>query len=288
MSAWSDIANFLGGNTLSRDANQWSGDVLHAIVPGGGGTTSGTGPGQFSGPSIVGNSASPPTTSAQASANTTTQDLINQLSGLSYGQTQGGGAAGLATQLAKQLQSLPAADAEKYITALTKADPDSTLGTDIANDISPQPSSSSAQNYGFDPLDLGAIFSQTMAPWLAQQSTASNNAMAGTAAQMKQALGGASPAFQQAYGAVIPEMTGAAQLASGAANTQAVAGPEIDDLVSSLTNAVQQAKLTQAAAQNEPYVAAGAGTGTLPTSTSATSAQQVLNALTQKVTGTSS
>jgi len=204
-----------------------------------------------------------------------------QIASLSFGQEYGTGVAGMAKQLAQELQGMPAKDAQKLMSQIAGTP----LATDIANILSGQPATGApaATSYGFDPLSLGKVFSQTLAPWLAQQQTLSNQGMSSLANQMQSALAGASPAMRQAYSTAIPSLE-AAQRQSNLGTTQAVAvAPEWDAMIAQLTQATAAAKAAQAAAQAEPYWAATTGTGTIPgtpgtTSTSGQS-QQILNAI---------
>lgn len=209
-------------------------------------------------------------------------DLTSYINKLTEGQVSGSQAESTAKMLAQHLSGMKASDAASVIAALGKTAP--TVATDLQNILNPPAASSTgaaANPYGFDPLSLGQMFSQTLAPWLAGQQQASSAGINADVAAMQKALGGVSPQLQGAYAAAIPSLK-AAEDTMNAASTQAVAtAPEYDSLVSGLTNAMNAARAAQAAAQAEPYWAATT-TGVPPAGGVQALQQQVLqNSLAQ-------
>lgn len=200
---------------------------------------------------------------------------------LTYGQEQGSSAAAVAKELSGVLQGLPAADAEKILKMIPAG---STLATDIQKDVTPQPTPTTG-SYGFDPLSLGKIFSQTLAPWLSQQEKITTGETNSLAQQMQGQLSKASPGMQQAYGLAIPELQASNAQLTGAANSALATAPEWDAFISNLANATNAAKLAQAAAQAEPYWAATTGGSAVPTSGGYGTAQNALSAIQQQILG---
>lgn len=211
-----------------------------------------------------------------AAQETPESSLQSTIAHLTQGQESTPGS-GLAQQLYSQLSSLPAADAQKLLASIPSS---STLGTQLANLQNPGAATSASQ-YGFDPLSLGDLFSTSIAPWLAQQQTANSAATAGLSANLTNALKGASPAIQQAYAAISPSQAAAQNTTNEAISQSVATAPEWDALISGLTNSTNQARLTQAAVQEEPYVAQTTGVGTPPTTGAYAATQQAINQILQ-------
>ena len=189
-----------------------------------------------------------PSTSTAAPGSSDPTSAAGIISGLQYGQEYGTGTAAQKTaqQLAASLSSMPAADAQKLMTKLSGTP----LGTAVSNILSGKPAypnPNAPQQYGIDPLNLGSIFSSTIAPWLAQQQKQSDAGMSNLAGQMQSALKGASPAIAQAYSAAIPEMQAAQKQANQAATSAVATAPEWDRFLAQLSQAQAAAKAAQEA-----------------------------------------
>lgn len=185
-------------------------------------------------------------------ADTQTNDILNSLSGLTFGQEMGSGASGLAKQLVAELQNLPAADAEKIISKLTGT----TLGSDIATDLNPPAATAPGTGaYGYDPLSLGQAFQTTLAPYLNQVQQETNKEDSSLASQIQGALGKASPGIQQAFSVGVPALEMANNNANSAAANSLATAPQWDNLIQQLTNSSNAFKLAQQEYALEPYIA---------------------------------
>jgi hypothetical protein len=283
MSLWGDITKAINNLPGAGEVNKLGSDVAGAVegIP----TVAKSLAGQADwthGLGQVVNGGGNSTTSTSNPSDAQTQQLLGLIAGLSYGQTQGSGAAALAKQLSTQLQSLPAGDATKVLAALNKEDPGSTLASDISGDVTPA-STTATSPYGNDPLDLGQLFTQTLAPWLASQQKMSDAETNSLTSQMQSQLKNASPALQQAFSLDIPAMKETNQQMNTATAEQVATAPEWDNLIQQLTNQTNAYKLAQAAAANEPYVAATTQGTALPNTGVYSTANSTLNSIMQGI-----
>jgi hypothetical protein len=266
MSVWDDIVKAVSGAS-----NAVGGEIKNVV---GQGVTDILGPGGINPYGSKYAAGDPLTGVAGASAptNPTDQTIQNQLKGLTFAQASGSDATSLAKQLTAELQNLPASDAEKIISQVEKQYSGTSLASDLATDVSPPTSTtspSSSSLYGFDPLSLGKMFETTMAPWLAQQQSLGNKEQTALDSQLKTAIAGASPAYQQALTPTVAAINATQNQLNESTDSALATAPQWDNFVSSLTNAISAAKLAQATAQAEPYFAATTGVGPTPTGTPA-------------------
>lgn len=217
-------------------------------------------------------------------AGATEQFLQGRIPGMSYEQVYGSdphGASATANAIIKELQGMPATDAQKFLAALSKQYPGSPLLSDISNVQSGTATATAPTN----PYDtIGKIlqsFSGQALPWLSQQMQASDKGSANLASQMQAALSKASPAMQQAYSVGIPELQAANLSMDKAAASSLATQPQWDALISGLTDAASAYKAATAAAQSEPYWAATTS-GTTP---SGSPGQTTLDSLQKQILG---
>ena len=179
------------------------------------------------------------------------------VAGLNYQQTQRPDASTV-QQLAQMIGQLSPTDAQKVMSSLSNTP----LGQEVARVIQGQTVQQAmgpqGNPYGFDPLSMGQMFTNTIAPWLAQQEQQGMAETKNLGDQMQQALSGASPAIRQAFAVSIPAEEQAQQTMNEAINSAVATAPQWDQLIQGLTDA-RQAYL---AAQQAAYY--GLSSGSIP------------------------
>lgn len=175
-----------------------------------------------------------------------------------------------AQQLFTYIQGLPIGQAETVMSELEKQK-GGIQGTLVASDLAsalsgkslaPTAGGAAGGASAADPFGIGQAFTQVVPKFLSQEAAQGEKLDQAGATQLQQALKGASPAIQQAYGAIIPGM----QMAQGDENRAmaglALATPMFNEMlagIQAMNTAYTQAK---AAATQAPYVAATVqGTG---------------------------
>jgi hypothetical protein len=270
MSFFHSLAKALTDNSLEKDVKDIGSDVGKAYDVGNDWVNKHITPavidvGTFGTQSGGGGKAGAQQTDPQQSL---LDNVESSVKNLTEGQLQGPAATALAATIAKQLQGLSPTDAQKVLALIPAG---STLSSDLAKDIpygGAPPATPSAQNDLLDPLSLGKIFSQNIAPWIQQQQAAEAPQIAGLNKDLQQALSTASPQVKDALGPTLPALNSAESGLTSATNAVAATAPEMDNLIQALAQYTTGAKAAQYAQVEEPYIAQ-AVTG-LPTTTAAT------------------
>lgn len=172
--------------------------------------------------------------------------LIGKIPQLTYGEINNP-SPDLVRQLSQAISGMSPSDAEDVLKALPANSP---LVKAVQGATSP---ASSQQLYGFDPLSMANIFSQSFAPYIRQNQQMLQGDIANYGKQLQGALQGASPQYKQAYAVSAPAMQQALSMQNEAASNAIATAPEMDALLQNLAQATNSAKAAQQYASIAPY-----------------------------------
>jgi len=158
----------------------------------------------------------------------------------------------LIQQYAQAIGALPASQATTALKSLP-----SNLASDVQNYLSSGGTSTTGQQsgyqYGFDPLSMKDIFSQSFQPFTEANQKTFQNQINDYNTQMQAALQGASPQIRQAYQSTDPGIQAAATAENQAAGQLVTLSPAVDSLIQGLSDATTAAKSAQQYASVAPY-----------------------------------
>lgn len=167
-------------------------------------------------------------------------------------------------QLSQAISGMSPSDAEDVLKALPA---NSKLLQAVQQTTNP---ASAQQLYGFDPLSIANVFSQTFEPYLNQAQGNYQQEISNYGALSQANMKNLPKQFQEAYAGSIPEMQQAMTMQNRAIPSQIVGTAGMDSLVQNLTNATNAAKAAGQYASIAPYYQSLiSGTGGLPGATTA-------------------